>query len=51
MIIAGGEPDLCCSMAWRGAKREGGVYARTYALRVQNAVCLCRKVCKRVCVK
>ena len=40
MIIAGGEPELCCSMA-RCAKREGGVYVRPYAFRVQNAVWTC----------
>ena len=41
MIIAGGEPELCRR---RHAKREGGVYAPPYALRVslvQNAVCTC----------
>ena len=41
-MIAGGEPELCCSMARRGAarhaKQEGGVYAHQYALR---AVCTC----------
>ena len=39
-IIVGGEPELCCSMA-RHAKQEGGVIARPYAFRVQNAVCTC----------
>ena len=49
MIIAGGEPELCCR---RHAKREGGVYGRPYALRVRKScpecsvhvLCLCRKV-------
>ena len=42
MIIAGGEPELCCR--WH-AKREGGVYAHPYVLRmctvslVQNVAC------------
>ena len=48
-IIAGGEPELCCR---RHAKREGGVYAPPYALRVRKScpessvhmLCLCRKV-------
>ena len=56
MIIAGGEPELCCR---RHAKREGGVYGRPYALRVRKScpecsvhmLCLCRKVWKRACVK
>ena len=33
MIIAGGEPDLCCSMAWRGAvlsERVGSMHARMH---------------------
>ena len=42
MIIAGGEPELCCR--WH-AKREGGVYApRMHYVSVslvQNAVCTC----------
>ena len=49
MIIAGGEPELCRR---RHAKREGGVYAPPYALRVRKScpecsvhvLCLCRKV-------
>ena len=43
MIIAGGEPELCCGMAGaaRHAKREGGVYARPYALRVQKSCSEC----------
>ena len=38
-IIAGGEPELCCGMAGvvRHAKREGGVYARPYTLRVRKS--------------
>ena len=56
MIIAGGEPELCCR---QHAKREGGVYARPYALHVRKScpecsvhlLCLCRKVWKRACVK
>ena len=42
MIIAGGEPELCCRR--HAIKREGGVYGHPYALRVslvQNAVCTC----------
>ena len=42
MIIAGGELELCRR---RHAKREGGVCAPPYVLRVrksvQNAVCTC----------
>ena len=34
MIIAGGEPELCRR---RHAKREGGVYAPPYALRVRKS--------------
>ena len=33
MIIAGGEPDLCCSMAWRGAvlsERVGSMHTRMH---------------------
>ena len=49
MIIAGGEPELCRR---RHAKRESGVYAPPYALRVRKScpecsvhvLCLCRKV-------
>ena len=49
MIIAGGEPELCCR---RHTKREGGVYARPYALHVRKScpecsvhvLCLCRIV-------
>ena len=49
MIIAGGEPELCCR---RHAKLEGGVYGRPYALCVckscpecsVHVLCLCRKV-------
>ena len=50
IIIAGGEPELCRR---RHAKREGGVYAAPYALRVRkpscpecsvHVLCLCRKV-------
>ena len=49
MIIAGGEPELSRR---RHAKREGGVYAPPYALRVckscpecsVHVLCLCRKV-------
>ena len=49
MIIAGGEPELCRR---RHAKREGGVYASPYALRVRKScpessvhvLCLCKKV-------
>ena len=49
IIIAGGEPELCRR---RHAKREGGVYAAPYALRVRKScpecsvhvLCLCRKV-------
>ena len=50
MIIAGGEPELCCR---RHAKREGGVYARPYiclGVCVQNAVCTgCAYVGKGLC--
>ena len=42
MIIAGGEPELCCR--WH-AKREGGVYTRQYALRVHEV--LSRMQCAR----
>ena len=35
IIIGGGEPELCCR---RHAKREGGVYARPYALRMREAL-------------
>ena len=42
IIIAGGEPELCRR---RHAKREDGVYAPPYALRVRkfcpDAVCTC----------
>ena len=39
MIIARGEPELCC---WRHAKRKGGVYAHLYAcVSVQNVVSTC----------
>ena len=34
IIIAGGEPELCHR---RHAKREGGVYAPPYALRVRKS--------------
>ena len=34
MIIAGGDPEMCCR--WH-AKREGGVYGRPYALRVRKS--------------
>ena len=44
MIIAGGEPELCRR---RHAKREGGVYAPPYALRVRIKV-LSRMQCARV---
>ena len=48
MIIAGGEPELCCR---RHGKGEGGVYGRPYVLRVRKSClecsvhmfCLCRK--------
>ena len=42
MIIAGGEPELCCR--WH-AKREGGVYGHPYALRVHEV--LSRMQCTR----
>ena len=34
MIIAGGEPELCCR---RHAERKGGVYGRPYTLRVHKS--------------
>ena len=47
MIIAGGEPELCCR---RHAKREGGVYGRRMhyvcVSLVQNAACTCTYVGK-----
>ena len=36
MIIAGGEPELCCRQ--HAIKREGGVYGRPYALRVREVL-------------
>ena len=36
MIIAGGEPELCCRQ--HAIKREGGVYGRLYALRVREVL-------------
>ena len=56
MIIADGEPELCCR---RQAKREGGVYGHLYVLHVRKScpecsvhmLCLCRKVWKWACVK
>ena len=44
MIITGGEPELLCGMA-QHAKREGGVYACQYALRVCKS---CPKCCVNV---
>ena len=54
IIIAGGEPELCHR---RHAKREGGVYAPPYALRVRKScpecsvhvLCLCRSVKRGLC--
>ncbi len=54
MIIAGGEPELCCR---RHAKLEGGVYGPLYALRVRKScpecsvhvLCLCRSVKRGLC--
>ena len=44
MIIAGGEPELCCRR--HAIKREGGVYGRPYALRVREV--LSRMQCAHV---
>ena len=54
IIIVGGEPEL---FHRRHAKREGGVYAPPYALRVRKScpecsvhvLCLCRSVKKGLC--
>ena len=43
IIIGEGEPELCCRCH---AKREGGVYARPYALRVREV--LSRMQCAHV---
>ena len=39
IVIVGGEPELCCDMARRGAARLServGVYVRPHALRVRK---------------
>ena len=46
MIIARGEPELCCGTVWLGmlSKRVGSVHTHMHYVcvsLVQNAVCMC----------
>ena len=58
IIIAGGEPELCCVVACCGAawltERVGSVHARMHyacASLVQNVVCTCCALCREKCEK